>query len=70
MVIKAKTTTRENIISYITAHDTAQPKELIAHFQLHPTLIHRYLKDLLQEGVIRKLGAVPKVYYTLSKKAE
>ncbi len=68
MATKHKITTKDNIISYITGHDTVQPKELIDHFQLHPTLIHRYLKDLLQEGVIRKLGTVPKVYYALSKK--
>lgn len=58
-----KTTSKAEILAYIEQNNAVEPKKIIAKFSLSPQIIHRHLKQLLQEKAIIKRGTAPKVWY-------
>ena len=63
-----KTDTKQKILEYISTHDISTVKEIVQHLGLYATVIHRHLNDLQEEGLIRKLGKAPRVFYRAVKK--
>lgn len=61
------TSTKQNILEYIEQHDVVTVKEVTQYFGLNPTIIHRHLKDLLEQEKIIKLGKAPKVVYKANR---
>ncbi len=59
--------TKQKIKNYIYQQGKAQPKTLSRVFKLHPTMIHRHLKSLLEKQAIEKIGSAPLVFYTPAK---
>lgn len=64
-----KSNTRERIISYIRTNGQARVNDLVRTIiPLGRVAIQRQVKKLLEEGVIRKVGKPPVVFYLLSEK--
>lgn len=55
--------TRDKIIEYIAYHGQARVHDLVKTFLLSNVAIHRQLKKLLQEGIIKRFGKPPLVFY-------
>lgn len=58
-----KTNTRQKIYEYIWYDKPTTVKEIVEFFWISKEMIHRHLKNLIQENKIEKLGNPPKVYY-------
>lgn len=56
-------TTKQKIVHYLKNNWPQTAKQIIDHFGLYKTIIHRHLKDLIQQGSIIKLGKTPRVIY-------
>ncbi len=64
------TQTRNNIIKYIKTRKQARVHDLVNEFGLSNVAIHKQLRLLLQENVLKKVGKPPLVFYTLAKEQE
>jgi hypoxanthine-guanine phosphoribosyltransferase/biotin operon repressor len=63
------TTTKQKIIEYIEINGQASGKELTDYIgEISSRAIRKQLKNLLEEGTLRKIGKPPKVYYMLAEK--
>lgn len=63
--------TSEKIIEYITKHRQASGKELSDYLSgITARAVRKQLKNLLEKGVLRKIGRPPKVYYLLETNKE
>jgi hypothetical protein len=63
--------TSGKIISYITKNGEASGKQLADYLnEITPRAIRKQLKNLLNKGILRKIGRPPKVYYLLQTKNE
>lgn len=56
---------REKIVSYIREKGQATVVDLYGALDIERVMIHRHLKVLVEEGLIRKIGSSPKVIYVL-----
>lgn len=59
-------TNREKILENITKNGFTTPHNLSREIGIGPTMVHRYLKELVSAGKIIKQGSGPKVFYTLN----
>jgi len=64
------TTTKVQIIEFISKNGHAQVKELVQFLGLTPAAIHRSLNKLVAENLIQKKGSAPKVFYYLREDAK
>ena len=55
--------TKQLILEYIQAERKATVKEIVNNFSIERRMAQYHLKSLLEAGLIRKQGKVPKVYY-------
>lgn len=61
-------TTSIKILEYIAKNGQASGKELSNYLtEISPRAVRKQLKNLLEKGVLRKIGRPPKVYYLLEK---
>ncbi len=66
-----KTDTHQRIISYIRTNGQVRVRDLVRAFSpLGPVSIHRHLKKLISEGILKKIGKPPLVFYLLYGKRE
>src|SRR3989304_932922 len=54
---------KDQIIGYIKSRGQTRADDLWRHFQLSRVLIHRYLKELLLDGRLARVGKPPLVFY-------
>jgi hypothetical protein len=54
---------REKIIAYIKQKNQATPHELSKLLNIGNVMIHRYLKELVEKGILVKQGSTPRVFY-------
>lgn len=59
--------TVEKILNYLHKHGATSVKELTTYLVLYPTIIHRHLKNMIDSGLIKKIGSAPKVLYIANK---
>lgn len=64
-----KTQTKAQIIDFIKANGEARPHDLHAKLGITNAALHRHLKKLCADGVLKKIGASPHVFYTCTKKS-
>lgn len=57
------TNTREKIITYITKHKQARVHDLVRWLNLSHMAVHKQLNRLVADGVLRKAGKPPLVFY-------
>jgi hypothetical protein len=60
-------TTKQQIVEYISKNHSASVKQLVEHFGIYATIMHRHLKSLIDEGKLQKVGSAPKVLYVINK---
>ena len=65
-----KTDTKDRIIEYIANKEQARVDDLVKFLRLSNVAIHRQLKKLVGEGILRKAGRPPLVFYTLVPKPD
>jgi len=58
-----KTQTREKIVDFVAKSERATPKSIIEHVGLTPPAVFKQLGKLLRDGVLKKQGRPPKVFY-------
>jgi hypothetical protein len=63
-------TQKENIVNYIQEIGQASVVDLLNILDIERPMIHRHLKDLVNEGVLQKIGSSPKVLYIPVKPAD
>lgn len=56
-------TTKEKIVKLIEKKYPLSATDIIAHFPINRTILFRHLKDLREQGFIKKIGSWPKVVY-------
>ncbi|MBI2120617.1 MAG: hypothetical protein HYT94_03270 [Parcubacteria group bacterium] len=61
---------KEKITAYIKENKQATVKELAEFLPISLSLTHRYLKALLLDKVIQKVGSAPRVFYVLADEAK
>lgn len=59
---------KENILEFLTNNGEATPAEIANKLDISRQLTHRYLKKLLQDKQIIKIGSAPNVYYKIVQK--
>lgn len=64
------TNTRERIISYIKYNKQARVHDLVKALGITNAAIHRQIKALLSDGVLRKVGRPPLVFYVLDEQKQ
>ena len=62
-----KTNTKQQLFEYIEKNEIAGPTQLASYLEISTQMVHRHLKALLSEGLIRKSGVPPKVVYRLDR---
>ncbi len=55
--------TQEQIKEFIIKKGPVTRKQILASFDIYPTMIHRHLKKLIENKEITKIGKTPKVFY-------
>lgn len=60
-----KTDTKQQLLDYLKENTGVSPAKIAAHLAISPQMAHRHLKALLEAGLIKKLGAPPRVIYQL-----
>jgi hypothetical protein len=60
-------TQKENIVNYIQKNGQATVLDLLDFLDIERPMIHRHLKELIGDGVLRKVGSAPKVLYLLAE---
>jgi predicted amidophosphoribosyltransferase/DNA-binding HxlR family transcriptional regulator len=63
----AQNNTADNILQYIRTNKQARPADLSDSIGVSLQMIHRSLKDLLEQRMIKKTGSAPRVFYSLDK---
>lgn len=64
-------TTSQKIIDYISKNRQASGKELSDYLsEITPRAVRKQLKNLLERGIVKKIGRPPKVYYLLDTRKE
>ncbi|HPO05567.1 MAG TPA: DUF4325 domain-containing protein [Candidatus Gracilibacteria bacterium] len=58
--------TKSQILAFIKSKSLIRIEDLIIEFKISRQMIHRYLKQLQEEGKIEKTGKSPLVFYQLS----
>ncbi len=61
---------KEKILSHIQKNGQSSVVELVRLLDIERAMIHRHLKNLLEEGFIEKRGTSPKVLYVMKKDSE
>jgi hypothetical protein len=64
------TNTRDRIVEYVTKNRQARVHDLVDFLGLSHVAVHKQLKALIADGVLRKVGKPPLVFYTLVSKPE
>lgn len=57
--------TKSKIIEIIKKNGKARPHDLIQQLEITSAAVHRHLKRLIEQGILKKLGKPPHVYYQL-----
>jgi anti-anti-sigma regulatory factor len=60
-----RTQTRDQIIDFVGQNERITPKSIIEHFGLTPPAVFKHLSRLVSEGILKKQGKPPKVFYSL-----
>jgi len=58
-------TTKEKILDILREGGEMRPVDLLNEFTISQQMLHRHIKDLLQDGLIEKIGTSPRVFYRL-----
>lgn len=61
-----KTDTKQQLIDFIANNGGASPSELAEVLNISLQMVHRHLKSLVAEGVLKKLGQSPRVRYVIA----
>jgi len=56
--------TEDKILSYIKNHQFASISDIAFEFEISKQMVHRYIKKMLEKGVVLKHGTAPKVFYS------
>ena len=59
-----RTRTREEIIDFVSKQNQVTAKLIIEHVGLTPPAVFRHLSRLLHDGILKKQGTPPKVFYS------
>lgn len=59
---------REKIINYIREKHQVTPHEIVSFLGIGNAMVHRYLKELVEKGILVKQGTAPRVFYILKNK--
>jgi len=59
---------REKIIKYIQEKNQVTPHEIGLFLGIGNAMVHRYLKDLVEKGILAKQGSSPRVFYVFKNK--
>lgn len=62
-----KTETKSQIIEFIKKNKSSRPHDIVNFLQITPSAVHRHLKKLVLDGIIKKNGTPPHVYYALAE---
>ncbi|MCR4278334.1 MAG: ArsR family transcriptional regulator [bacterium] len=65
-----KTQTKDRIIEFISTQQQVSPKDIIAHIGLTPPAVFRHLSKLVENGILKKQGTPPKVFYSVVRTSE
>ena len=57
---------REKIINYIREKNQVTPHEVVSFLGIGNAMVHRYLKELVEKGVLVKQGTAPRVFYKIN----
>jgi hypoxanthine-guanine phosphoribosyltransferase len=57
--------TKKNIVAYIKERGSVTARDIIDHVGISKQAVFVHLKDLCGDGLIRKIGTPPKVFYVL-----
>jgi len=63
MKLQQTPSTKEKIIEFLKEFWPSSVKQIVAHFGLYKTIIHRHLADLITSWILIKLWSVPRVLY-------
>ncbi len=63
-----KNETKKNIIDYLKRNKQASGSELADFLDISDRAVRKQLKNLLDEGVVYKIGKPPKVFYLIKKR--
>lgn len=58
-----KTNTKQQLFDYIKKIGGAGPSKIASHLKISPQMVHRHLRALVAEGLVKKQGVPPKVIY-------
>ncbi len=59
--------TREKIIEYLESNKQASGSELADFLEISDRAVRKQPKNLLEEGIVYKIGKPPKVFYLIKK---
>lgn len=62
------TETKSKIISYIKINKQARVDDLVNHLDLSNVAIHKQLRKLIDQNILKKIGSPPLVFYALATK--
>ncbi|MCX6716452.1 MAG: MarR family transcriptional regulator [Candidatus Taylorbacteria bacterium] len=54
---------KKSILNYINNKKTAKVKDLVDNFNVSKQAMHKHLNELIELGMIEKVGSAPKVFY-------
>ena len=57
------------VFDHLKRHKKQRPMHIKKAFGISRTTTHKVIKNLLQDGLIKKTGKVPSVYYRIVKRA-
>ncbi|MDO8617798.1 MAG: winged helix-turn-helix domain-containing protein [Candidatus Uhrbacteria bacterium] len=60
-----KTRTKDNIIDFVSQQNQTTAKLIIEYTGLTPPAVFRHLSKLISEGILKKQGIPPKVFYSV-----
>jgi DNA-binding Lrp family transcriptional regulator len=58
---------QEKIIKHLQKNEQATPHQITDFLGISYQMVHRYLKKLVESGVLEKLGKPPRVFYRIKK---
>ncbi|MBU0978880.1 MAG: hypothetical protein ABIJ03_03555 [Patescibacteria group bacterium] len=64
-----KNNNRQKLLDFITKNHQVKPIDMLDYLKISRVALHRYLKQLLEENEIIRLGSPPRVFYAKSDNA-
>jgi DNA-binding transcriptional ArsR family regulator len=62
-----RTQTKERIVDFVAKYGQVTAKSIVEHVGLTPPAVFRHLSKLLSDGIIKKQGTPPKVFYSVNR---